>query len=595
MSGARRPAALAAATMCEAFQLTAEELAARPALRMYGSDRSWTWAEYADAVRKLAAGLAALGVGPGDPVASLLVNRPEFHLFDTAAMHLGAPGWSLYNTSALQQMVHALDVTGSRVLVTEQALLERALDLHKRARDLRHVIVVDGGPPAGGLSMADVEAGGAADFDFARAWRAVRPTDVLTLIFTSGSSGTPKCVETTHRNMLAKLTAFDAVYPLTQGGRTISFLPRAHIADRWNNQYGPMLFGHTVTCLADPSKLFACSAEVKPTAWGGVPRIWEKLKAAIESGLAADPERQRRFNDALAVGLEYVQARRAAGVSKNVPVELERRWRAADEAMFAKLRAMLGLDQCEFFGVGAAPMPVDVLEFFAAMGIEIAEMWGASECTGNSTINPPGAVRPGTVGKPLPGVEMRLAIDGELLVRGPSVMKGYRGDPRATAEAIDAEGWLHTGDLGRFDADGYLTIIDRKKDIIINSAGKNMAPASIEAAIKAQSPLIAHVVAVGDRRPYNVALIVLDRAATGGRGANDPEIDRLVEEAVTRGNAKLARVEQIKKYRILAEEWPPGGDEVTPTNKPRRKRITEKYAATIDALYAASPKTDVRG
>jgi long-subunit acyl-CoA synthetase (AMP-forming) len=477
------------------------------------------------------------------------------------------------------------------VLVTEQAHLERALELQKRVRNLRHVIVVDGAPPAGGLSMADVEAGGAADFDFAGAWRAVRPTDVLTLIFTSGSSGTPKCVETTHRNMLAKLTAFDAVYPLTQGGRTISLLPRAHIADRWNNQYGPMLFGQTVTCLADPSKLFACSAEVKPTAWGGVPRIWEKLKAAIESGLAADPERRQRFNDALAVGREYVHARRAGGTSQKVPDELERRWRAADEAMFAKLRAMLGLDQCEFFGVGAAPMPVDVLEFFAAMGIEIAEMWGASECTGNSTINPPGAVRPGTVGKPLPGVEMRLAADGELLVRGPSVMKGYRGDPQATAEAIDAEGWLHTGDLGRFDADGYLTIIDRKKDIIINSAGKNMAPASIEAAIKAQSPLIAHIVAVGDRRPYNIALIVLDRTATGGRGPDDPEIARLVEEAVTRGNAKLSRVEQIKKYRILAEEWPPGGDEVTPTNKPRRKQITERYAATIDALYAASPKT----
>jgi long-subunit acyl-CoA synthetase (AMP-forming) len=350
-----------------------------------------------------------------------------------------------------------------------------------------------------------------------------------------------------------------------------------------------------VHCLADAKQLFAYTAQVCPTVWGGVPRIWEKLKAAIESGLAADPERRQRFNDALAVGLEYVHARRAAGVSQKVPVELERRWRAADEAMFAKLRAMLGLDQSEFFGVGAAPMPVDVLEFFAAMGIEIAEMWGASECTGNSTINPPGAVRPGTVGKPLPGVEMRLATDGELLVRGPSVMKGYRGDPRATAEAIDAEGWLHTGDLGRFDADGYLTIIDRKKDIIINSAGKNMAPASIEAAIKAQSPLIAHIVAIGDRRPYNVGLIVLDRTATGGRGPDDPKIARLVEEAVTRGNAKLARVEQIKKHRVLADDWLPGGDEVTPTNKPRRKQITEKYAATIDALYAASPKTEEPG
>jgi long-subunit acyl-CoA synthetase (AMP-forming) len=571
--------------MCEAFQRTAAELAEKPALRAYGDARVWTWAEYAGAVRRLAAGLSALGVGHGDPVASLLVNRPEFHLFDTAAMHLGAPGWSLYNTSTLEQMARALAIAGSRVLVTEHAFLERALALRERVDALAHVIVVDGVAPAGTLSIGDVEAAGAASFDFAAAWRGVAPADILTLIFTSGSSGTPKCVELTHRNMLAKLCAFDAVYPLTPGGHTISFLPRAHIADRWNNQYGPMLFGQTVTCLADASQLFACSAAVRPTAWGGVPRVWEKLKAAIESSLAVDAERRRRFEDALAVGRERVQARRTGRASE----ELERRWRAADEAVFAKLRAMLGLDRCEFFGVGAAPMPVEVLDFFAAAGIEIAEMWGASECTGNSTINPPGAVRPGTVGKPLPGVEMRLAADGELLVRGPSVMKGYRGDPQASAEAIDADGWLHTGDLGRFDADGYLTIIDRKKDIIINAAGKNMAPASIEAAIKSETPLIAQIVAVGDRRPYNVALIVLDAAAAGGRGGDDPEIVRLVDEAVARGNAKLSRVEQIKRHRILSDTWAPGSDELTPTGKPRRKRILERYTAVIEALYGAAP------
>ncbi|HMA46610.1 MAG TPA: AMP-dependent synthetase/ligase, partial [Frankiaceae bacterium] len=448
---------------------------------------------------------------------------------------------------------------------------------------LTHVVVVDGAAPAGTLSMADVEAG-APPFDFAAAWRAVRPADVLTLIFTSGSSGTPKCVELTHANMLAKLRAFDAVYPLTAGGRTISFLPRAHIADRWNNQYGPMLFGQTVYCLPDASQLIAYSSAVRPTAWGGVPRIWEKLKAAIEHGLAGDPERRQRFDAALAVGLERVRARRAGGV----PEELERRWQASDERAFAPLRAMLGFDQCEFFGVGAAPMPVDVLDFFAAIGIEIVEMWGASECTGNSTINPPGAVRPGTVGKPLPGIEMRLAADGELLVRGPVVMKGYRGEPQATAEAIDADGWLHTGDLGRFDADGYLTIVDRKKDIIINAAGKNMSPAGIEAAIKSECRLIGHVVAFGDRRPYNVALIVLDRAAAGGRGGEDAEVARLVGEAVTRGNAKLARVEQIKRFRILADDWAAGGDELTPTGKPRRRAIADKYAAVVERLYAAA-------
>jgi long-chain acyl-CoA synthetase len=582
MSNQVRPAALGAATLCEAFQLTAAAFASQPALRLYGSAREWTWAQYAESVRRLAAGLAALGVRRGEPVATLLVNRPEFHLFDTAAMHLGAPGWSLYNTSAPDQMAHALRVAGSRVLVTERAYAERALQLRARLPALIHVVVVDGPAPPATVSITDVEAAGAASFDFETTWRAVQPEDVLTLIFTSGSGGTPKCVEITHRNMLAKLHAFDAVYPLTPGGRTISFLPRAHVADRWNNQYGPMLFAQTVHCLPDASQLFAYSAEVRPTAWGGVPRIWEKLKAAIETGLASDPERRQRFNDALAVGLERVRVRRMAHLS----ADLERRWHAADERIFSKLRAVLGLDQCEFFGVGAAPMPIDVLDFFAAIGIDIVEMWGASECTGNSTINPPGAIRPGTVGKPLPGIEMRLAADGELLVRGPVLMKGYRGDAEATAEAIDADGWLHTGDLGQFDADGYLTIIDRKKDIIINAAGKNMSPAGIEAAIKSESPLIGHVVAFGDRRPYNVALIVLDRAATGGRSGDDADIARRVGEAVARGNAKLARVEQIKRFRILADDWTPGGDELTPTGKPRRRPIAEKYAAEVAALYA---------
>src|SRR5512140_2772092 len=318
MSTEGRPAALGAVTLCGAFQITAAEFAERPALRMHGSDREWTWRQYAEAVRMLAAGLAGLGVRHGDPVATLLVNRPEFHIFDTAAMHLGAPGWSLYNTSALEQMVYALEVTGSRILVTEQAYARRACELRARVPALTHVVVVDGPPSSATLSMADVEAAGAKNFDFEAAWRAVQPFDVLTLIFTSGSSGTPKCVEITHRNMLAKLRAFDAVYPLTPGGRTISFLPRAHVADRWNNQYGPMLFAQTVHCLPDASQLFAYSAEVRPTAWGGVPRIWEKLKVAIENGLAQDPERRQRFSDALAVGFDRVRARRTGRVSDDL-------------------------------------------------------------------------------------------------------------------------------------------------------------------------------------------------------------------------------------------------------------------------------------
>jgi long-chain acyl-CoA synthetase len=312
---------------------------------------------------------------------------------------------------------------------------------------------------------------------------------------------------------------------------------------------------------------------------------------------AAQPVQQRRpIEEAMKASLERVRLRQRG---EPVPRELEAKVAEADTQIFSKLRAMLGLDQLLAVNVGAAPTPVEVLEFFHALGIELAELWGMSETCGAGTSNRPGEVKIGTVGPAHPGVELKIADDGELLVRGECVMTGYRNSPEKTAEALDANGWLHTGDIGRLDEDGFLTIVDRKKELIINAAGKNMSPANIEARIKTASPLIGQAICIGDSRPYNTALIVLDAdfapqwAVQQGIEdtaledlAHDPRIKAAVEAAVEQANQHLSRVEQIKKLTIVPGDWLPGGDELTPTMKLKRRPIATKYATEIDAMYA---------
>jgi long-subunit acyl-CoA synthetase (AMP-forming) len=313
--------------------------------------------------------------------------------------------------------------------------------------------------------------------------------------------------------------------------------------------------------------------------------------------LASLPDEQR---EPAQKGLEAAIAKvRAEQAGEEVPEEVAAAAAAMEEQMFANLRAHLGLDRALAVNVGAAPTPVEVLAFFHAIGIPVAELWGMSETCGAATVNPPGKVKLGTVGPPLPGVEIRLADDGEVQVRGSLIMAGYRNLPEKTAETLDEERWLATGDIGEIDEDGYLRIVDRKKELIINAAGKNMSPASIESHLKAASPLIGQAVAIGDARPYNVALIVLDPeyapawAAKQGIDADgvaalveNEQVLAAVQAAVEEANAKMSRVEQIKKFELLPEEWLPGGDELTPTMKLKRKPISDKYAEEIEALYA---------
>ena len=362
------------------------------------------------------------------------------------------------------------------------------------------------------------------------------------------------------------------------------------------HHYIPTIYAGTVTCCPNPREVLSYLPRVRPSWFFAVPRIWEKLKAGLEAMLADQTEEQRKpVQDGLNASIERV---RLVQRREPVPGELEASVAAADEHMFSKFREMLGLDKAKIVNVGAAPTPVDVLEFFHALGIELAELWGMSETCGFGATNRRGEVKIGTVGRPSPGVQVKIAADGELLCRGEFVMLGYRNQPDKTSEAIDSDGWLHTGDIGEIDEEGYVKIVDRKKEIIINSAGKNMSPANIEAAIKSGSPLIGQAVCIGDGRSYNTALVVLDgdfgpgwaeQRGLVGRSleelAAEPEIRAAVQAGIDEANSHLARVEQIKKFTIVPGDWPPGGDELTPTMKLKRTPISAKYKAEIEAMY----------
>jgi long-subunit acyl-CoA synthetase (AMP-forming) len=566
--------------MAEAFQRTAAANPDRVALRLKDDAMSMTWGEYGEKVRALTAGLAGLGLGHGGTLGIMLTNRPEFHWFDSAALHAGATPFSIYNTYAREQIQYQVADADARIVVTETAFLDQVTGLD----GVEHLVVIDG---EGGLSVGDVEAAASGDFDFDASWRAVQPDDLLTLIYTSGTTGPPKGVQLTHENLLSAVRGFDQMISFPDEGRVVSWLPMAHIAERACSHYLPMVLGFSATCCADPRQVVAYLPEVRPTWFFAVPRIWEKLKAAIEAGVAAEQDEQRKQATewALDVGLRKVRAEQAG---EEVGDELREEHAKADALVLSKIRERLGLDQVESVNVGAAPTPREVIEFFHAIGVPLAELWGMSETCGYGTCNPPDKIRIGTVGPVSPGAEIKLADDGEVLIRGPVIMTGYRNQPEKTSETIDSEGWLHTGDVGEFDADGYLKIVDRKKELIINAAGKNMSPANIEAKVKASSPLIGQAVAIGDMKPYNVALITLDPDVAPGfiQQHGEDAVQAEIERGVAAANEQLARVEQIKRFKVLADEWQPGGEELTPTMKLKRKPIAAKYASEIEELYS---------
>ena len=590
-------AAVGAATIAEAFRITAADRADEVAVRTKGDEVAWTWAELRERVDALAAGLTGLGLERGDTVALLFGNRPEFHLSDLAVVTAGATPFSIYMQYGPEQIRYVVTDAGARMIITEQKFLDNVLEARKELPNLEHVIVIDGEAPEGVVTLDEVVAAPDPDFDAEASVAQLGPQDLLTIIYTSGTTGPPKGVQLSHRNLLAAVEQAEQLIEFPRDGRVISWLPAAHVAERNAHHYLPIVYGLQVTCCDNPREILGYLPEVRPSWFFAVPRIWEKLKAGLEAMVAGQPDEQRSTTQAaVRDALEKVRLEQAG---KEVPADLADRVAQADSEIFAGLRAMLGLDQVKAIHVGAAPTPVEVLEFFHAIGLPLAELWGMSETCGAGAANPPGKIKIGTVGPPAPGVEIKLAEDGEVLIRSDVVMLGYRNLPDKTAEVMTDDGFLRTGDIGTLDEDNYLTIVDRKKEIIINAAGKNMSPANVEAALKASSPLIGQAACIGDGRSYNTALIVLDSdfapAWAAQHGIEDASLEALahnddmraaVQEGVDAANAKLARVEQIKKFTIVEGDWLPGGDELTPTMKLKRKPIDAKYAETIEAMYA---------
>ncbi len=579
----------------EAFLKTTARQGDAPAVISEDEGISYSWNDLAQRVRAIAGGFNALGLARGDTVSLLTNNRADFIPTDLAAVSLGAVPFSIYQTSSPEQIEYLLKDSAAKIIVVEPDFLPRVEQVKDRLPDLEHVIVIGG---EGGTMSYDELMKLDPDFDPLPIASEVGLEDPLTLIYTSGTTGPPKGVTLTHGNLLRMQSAvMQGVIDLPDtDARVISWLPTAHIAERGANYYSAVMKGFEVHICSDPKRIIEYLPKVRPTWFFAVPRIWEKLKAGLESMLAGLPDEQREKAQA---GLDAaIQKVRLEQAGEEVPEEVAAAAAAADEALFAALRTNLGFDKAVAVSVGAAPTPVEVLEFFHAIGIPVGELWGMSETCGVITINPPDRIRLGTVGPPVPGTDVKVAEDGELLCRSPYVMPEYRNQPEKTAETV-VDGWLHTGDIGTIDEDGYVRILDRKKELIINAAGKNMSPANIEAHVKSASPLVNQCVAIGDGRPYNVALIVLDpdftpvwAAQNGLEGlsleelAGNEKVIAAIQEGIDRAGEKMARVEQIKKFSIIPGEWLPGGDELTPTMKLKRKPISDKYESEIEALYA---------
>ena len=510
----------------------------------------------------------------------------EFHWFDLAALHLGARTVSVYNTAPPSFIEHVLRNSEARLLVTEAAYGAQA----EQAAGLVDRVVILDAPPGARWAWCDVADQRARGFDFEAAWRQVAPSDLAAMIYTSGTTGVSKGVQLTHANIVWAVGTYMEQMGLPFGADQLSFLPMAHVAARNMDYYGQIMRGFRIILLSPGGDVLDGICAVRPSLFFSPPRMYEKLRARILARLAAEPDQSRRagLEAALQHGLDRIRQGAAAPIAETGSGPLQ------------EIRALAGLDRISAAIVGGAPVARDLVEFFHAIGVPLGESYGLSENSGVCTTNPPGRIRFGTIGVPIEGQEVRLAGDGELLIRGPGVMAGYRNMPEATAEAIDHDGWLHTGDVVNRDDDGYLRIVDRKKELIINAAGKNMSPALIQGELLKAGRLLAAAVAIGDGRPYVVALLTLDHDALDAfcaragiapaplpELARDPRILGVLAADVEAANQNLSRVEQIKKFHVVTDAWIPGGDEMTTTMKIRRKGVIARYGNQIDALYAS--------
>ncbi|MGW9374414.1 AMP-dependent synthetase/ligase [Streptomyces xanthophaeus] len=566
-------------------------------------DAPWTtlsWTEVRRKVAVLAAGYAAIGVERGEHVLMMMGNRPEHWLSDLALVHLGAVPVTVYGTSAPEQIAHIARHSRARTAVVEGAReLGRWEPLLADATvPLERLVVAEAAEAGPHLSYGSLFASGARRHRtdaFEKAWQESRPEDPLTVVYTSGTTGDPKGVRLTHRNILLQSVRLDRRTDLPEHAEHLCYLPFAHVAERILGIYLPLLRAAHVRLCADPTAVSAAVRELHPVQFFGVPRVWEKLAASVRAVLARLPEEQRA---AIEAANDLARARaghRERG--EEAPAALEASYARAKERVLDPLLGLAGLDRLVWTASATAPMPIDVVRFWAGWGITIMDAWGLTETSGVCTVNSPDSFRLGSVGRPIEGLELKLADDGEILTRGETVFGGYLRPDGSLEDAADAEGWFPTGDIGRLDEEGFLWLTDRKKELIITSNGKNVSPALVENTVK-EHPLIGQAMVHGDGRSYLVALLVLDAemapAWAAARGidpgtpdglAAHPAVREEVARAVEAANARLNRTEQIKRYRLLTGEWGPETGELTPSLKLRRRVVREKYGALIDGLY----------
>src|SRR5580693_2725433 len=555
-----------------------------------GAWQTLTYQQVHDRVRDAALGLAAAGLRPGEFAAIWSRNRSEATIADYAVMHARGVPVFIYPTIAADQAADLIGHCAATVVIAEREFLPVIDSIRARLPHLRVLVVLgdegaEGTLQAGGAAQAAengiltwrelLESGqAAAERDpgaFERSWRQVTPDSLATLIYTSGTTGRSKAVMITHRNVRYEQEASLKLTPLADQvgadgvARIVTYLPMAHVTGRTLDHWAPMTHPVTLAYCPDHLRLFEIAAQVHPTFLMGIPRVWEKLYAALRGALPdVSPAAVRALPD---------------GVR---------------QAMLTRI----GLDECRLAATGSAPIDPEIVEFFRALGVPLTEGWGMSELSNAATFAPAAEARSGAVGRAFPGVEVRVADDGEVLVRGPIVMGGYYKDPELTMATVDADGWLHTGDIGEFDADGFLKIIDRKKELIITSGGKNISPALVEYELQ-RHPLIGQACAIGDRRNYVTALLVLDPETTPAWArehgitfdsladlAADPDVVAEVERGVATANSRLARPEQVRRFTLLPAEWTAQSGELTPSMKRRRQVIIDRYAKEIEELYA---------
>jgi long-chain acyl-CoA synthetase len=561
--------------------------------------RELTYREFADQVARAAAGLAAQGLGKGDRLMLVIRNMPEFHVLDTAALFLGATPVSIYNSSSPEQIEYLSNDAGAAMAIVEdRGFYESFAKVRQSIPSLRSLGVIR---PGGPDQVADL----AVDFTWDELLAAepadleelsgiASPDDLATLIYTSGTTGPSKGVMIDHRNVCWTVECLKRAFDMEHfaGKRIISYLPMAHIAERMMSHYQQLFLGYEVTCCPNATEIADYAREIHPNIMFGVPRVWEKVYAGVQAALSLDPEKEKAVREGVEAAAPIAE-KMTWGIASDEEIAT---YEFLDAVAFSTIRGLIGLDQLEAAVTGAAPIPAEMLAWFRTIGVPLSEIYGLSETCGPMTWAPY-KVKAGSVGHACPGIEVKLDVDGEVMCRGGNVFRGYLNQPEKTAEVLDDEGWFRSGDIGEFDEDGYLRIVDRKKELIITAGGKNLSPSNLEAALK-MIPLVGQAIAIGDQRPFVSALVVLDPDVAPGwaaqHGLEGLSLEELAEhpDVIAEIEGQLAGVmagfnnaERVKKVKVLGEEWLPDTDLLTPTSKLKRRGIHARYAEEIEALY----------